>query len=80
MTSYCWEEEYAGIEFWFVDVISRRFFIVLFCVFFFEFGYYEWSDDGDEFLLSLFDHCLNYGEKVICECWNEVGMEVDSHF
>ena len=44
------EKEYAGVEFGFVDVISCGLFVVLFGVFFFEFGDYEWTDRGDEFL------------------------------
>jgi len=38
------EKEHASIEFRFMDVISRGFFVVLFGVFFFEFGDYEWTD------------------------------------
>jgi len=44
------EKEYAGIEFGFVNVISRRFLVVLFGVFFFEFGDDEWTRRGDELL------------------------------
>jgi hypothetical protein len=44
------EKEYAGVEFGFVDVISRGLLVVLFGVFFFEFGDYEWTDRDDELL------------------------------
>jgi len=64
-----WEKEYAGIEFRFVDVISRRFLIVLLCVFFFEFGDDEWTDRGDEFLRLLDGGFVGgYFEEVVCEC------------
>ena len=44
------EKEHASVKFRLMDVISRGFFVVLFGVFFFEFGDYEWTDRGDEFL------------------------------
>jgi len=47
------EKEYAGVEFGFVDVISCGLLVVLLGVFFFEFGDYEWTDRGDEYLHEL---------------------------
>lgn len=44
------KKEDAGVEFRFVDVISRGLFIVLFRIFLFQFRYYEWSDRSYEFL------------------------------
>jgi hypothetical protein len=44
------EKEYTGVEFGFVDVISCGLLVVLFGIFFFEFGDYEWTDREDEFL------------------------------
>jgi len=64
------EKEYAGVEFGFVDVISRGLFVVLFGVFFFEFGDYERADRGDEFLQQVsFSRAGGADfEEVICEC------------
>ena len=44
------EKEHTGIEFGFMDVISRGLLVVLFGVFFFKFGDDERTHRGDEFL------------------------------
>jgi hypothetical protein len=78
MTSYCWEHKYRDIKFWFVDVISRRPFVVLLCIFFLEFGDNERPNFCYDFLYGQkFERIEDYLQQVVGECWNEVWMKIN---
>ena len=46
------EKEDTGIEFRLMNVIPRRLFIVLFCIFFLQFRDNKWLNRHDEFLYT----------------------------